>query len=199
MTPWGLWNLSQECCTFPPPGTWIYLCSGSLGTMMVCLWIWLWTNLSWSRTCTYSDGRVCTLPRAGSVWGRAEGQADSSPHMASEPQSLQVHSAPSPAHPHGLQTAHQTLSPQLCHIPAILPFTGDLPTCPTWQTPAYRPHPRLRRRHQRNLSQLQWAFLRGCQPLAESLSPCGDCYLILASSAAYDFHAEKSINSNSKT
>lgn len=39
---------------------------------------------------------------------------------------------------------------------------------------------------------------RGCWLLAEPLSPCGGCHLFLTSSAAYDFHTEKSINSSSK-
>lgn len=105
------------------------------------------------------------------------------------PPSLSPHSFLAHA-PHGFkhQVSWSPVTSRICH-PA---FSCQLPTCPTLSEPRLVASPQAEKPSSEKSNPPAVSLPRGCWPLAEP------CHLFLASSAAYDFHKEKSINSSSK-
>lgn len=157
----------------------------------------LFTNLDLSQSLMKSDlhllRRECPhAPQSRVCPGQSWGKAKLSAHAASKSQPPQF---PRPRTP-WLQTSSQL-------VPSCVTCLSSCFFLPTSHL-SHLSEPRLAASPQAEKTSSEKSILtamglpRGCWLLAEPLSPCGDCHLFLASSAAYDFHTEKSINSSSK-
>lgn len=119
-----------------------------------------------------------------------------------ESQTLSTHSlrvsvptVPRPTHP--MASNIKSVGPQSRHVSAVLSFPADFPLDLPVRAPPSSFTSGFKTSSEKSILTAV-GLPRECWRLAEPLSPCGDCHLFLASSAAYDFHTEKSINSSSK-
>lgn len=118
-----------------------------------------------------------------------------------ESQTLSTHwvsvpTLPQPTHP--MASNIKSAGPQSRHVSALLLFPANFPLVP----PGWAPPMSLIISGWEDLIREIYTNCsgpsKGVLAVSRALSPCGGCHLFLTSSAAYDFHTEKSINSSSK-